>query len=221
MATGDAEPAYAGSGHYGGNEGQQLRERSYATFLEGGTYINYGDEDWWPFGAQGLYSEGLAWRDVPSDSHTIQQSYVWSLIDEYVADATWEPTLVRDDGRGLGRRQVSLGPPPIAVLPSRTCVSPTFVDHVLGGPSGSAARPDRRHLHHVEQRSTRGRPGGDPGDRRRRHAGPRRRLAEPRRKAVAVRRHQVVPARRALLPIRSAADSPPLATRSCAGFRDS
>ena len=110
MATGDVEPAYDGSGHYGGNEGQQLRERSYATFLEGGAYINYGHEDWWPFGGQGLFSEGLAWRDVPSDSHTIQQSYVWSLIDEYVADATWAPTSsFVTTGEGSGDDKAAIG----------------------------------------------------------------------------------------------------------------
>ena len=102
MPVGDVEPAYDGSGHYPGDEGQQLRERSYATFLEGGSYINYGHEDWWPFGAAGLYTEGLSWQEVPSDIHTVQQSYVWALLDAYRADPTWEPNsafVVRGEGQ--------------------------------------------------------------------------------------------------------------------------
>jgi hypothetical protein len=92
VPVGDTEPPYDGSPHYAENLGQQLRERSYATFLEGGSYINYGHEDWWPFGAAGLYSEGLSWGEVPDHVHTVEQSYVWALIDEYVADPTWEPS---------------------------------------------------------------------------------------------------------------------------------
>jgi hypothetical protein len=108
--VGDVEPPYDGSPHYGGDIGQQLRERSYATFLEGGSYINYGQEDWWPFGAQGLYSEGLSWNDVTAHEHTVQQSYVWSLLDEYVADVTWAPTdafLV--DGEDSGDNKAAAG----------------------------------------------------------------------------------------------------------------
>ena len=110
MPVGDVEPPYDGSPHYGGDQGQQLRERSYATFLEGGVYINYGHEDWWPFGAQGLYSEGLDWADVPSHSHTVQQRYVWSLIDKYVADATWAPTSrFVTTGEGSGDTKAAVG----------------------------------------------------------------------------------------------------------------
>ena len=108
--VGDVEPPYDGSPHYGGDIGQQLRERSYATFLEGGTYINYGQEDWWPFGSAGLYSEGLTWADVPTHEHTVQQSYVWSLIDEYVADATWTPTdAFIVDGEDSGDNKAAAG----------------------------------------------------------------------------------------------------------------
>ena len=110
MPVGDVEPPYDGAGHYGGDQGQQLRERSYATFLEGGVYINYGQEDWWPFGAQGLYSEGLDWGDVPSHSHTIQQRYVWSLLDQYVADVTWGPTSrFVTTGEGSGDTKAAVG----------------------------------------------------------------------------------------------------------------
>jgi hypothetical protein len=97
LPFGDVEPPYDGSPHYDGDMGQQLRERSYAVFVEGGSFINYGQEDWWPFGSGGLYSEGLNWDQVPDHQHTVEQSYVWSLIDAYVADPTWAP----DDGSFL------------------------------------------------------------------------------------------------------------------------
>ena len=91
VPVGDCEPPYDGSPHYGGDLGQQLRERSYATFLEGGSLINYGHEDWWPFGLTGLYSEGLTWQGVRGHVHTLQQSYVWSLLDQFVVDTGWVP----------------------------------------------------------------------------------------------------------------------------------
>jgi hypothetical protein len=97
VPVGDCEPPYDGAPHYGGDVGQQLRERSYATFVEGGSVINYGHEDWWPFGLPALYSEGLTWRQVPAHSHTVQQSYAWTLLDQFVADRTWIP----DDGSFL------------------------------------------------------------------------------------------------------------------------
>ena len=37
VPVGDCEPPYDGAPHYGADAGQQLRERSYATFLEGGS----------------------------------------------------------------------------------------------------------------------------------------------------------------------------------------
>jgi hypothetical protein len=91
VPVGDCEPPYDGAPHYGGNQGQQLRERSYATFLEGGALINYGHEDWWPFDRQGLFSEGLRWQRVQSHSHTVQQSHAWRLLKQYVANRTWRP----------------------------------------------------------------------------------------------------------------------------------
>ena len=54
VPVGDCEPPYDGAPHYIGNAAQQLRERSYATFIEGGSLINYGHEDWWTFGLTGL-----------------------------------------------------------------------------------------------------------------------------------------------------------------------
>ena len=100
VPVGDCEPPYDGAphyGNYGADADQELRERSYATFLEGGSLINYGHEDWWRFGLSGLYSEGLTWQQVQGHSHTVQQSYAWKLLDEFVADLTWAP----DDGSFL------------------------------------------------------------------------------------------------------------------------
>src|SRR5262249_4051193 len=97
LPMGDVEPPYDGSPYYGSSMGQQLRERSYAVFLEGGSYINYGHEDWWAFGVPALFTEGLTWQEVPQHTHTVEQSYIWSLIDAYVADPAW----VADDGELL------------------------------------------------------------------------------------------------------------------------
>ncbi len=123
VPTGDTEPPYDGSSHYTGNLGQQLRERSWATFIEGGAYINYGHEDLWPFGKDGLYTENVTWRDVPTHSHTVQQSYIWPVVDEYVADHTWEPdhgTFLKT-GTGSGDTKAAAGrsdTAAIAYLPS-------------------------------------------------------------------------------------------------------
>jgi hypothetical protein len=96
LPTGDVEQGYDASPFIHGDLGQQLRERSYAVFLEGGVFINYGHEDWWPFGAQGVVdaTEDLTWQQVPDHVHTVQQQYLFGLLDEYVADPTWMP----DDG---------------------------------------------------------------------------------------------------------------------------
>jgi len=98
----DSEPPYASATHYSGDARQQLRERNYATFIRGGSGINYGDEDWWPFGKGGLYDGGLEWFEVPDAATTVDAQRAWSLLDAYVGDATWRP----DDGSfvtaGLG-----------------------------------------------------------------------------------------------------------------------
>ena len=93
MPTGDVEPGYDASPLVGGDRGQQVRERSYAVFLEGGVYINYGHEDWWTYGAQGVVNstEGLTWDQVPNDVHTVQEQYLFQLLDQYVANPTWAP----------------------------------------------------------------------------------------------------------------------------------
>jgi hypothetical protein len=94
LPTGDTEAAYDGSPNIDvGDRGQQLRERSYAVFLEGGSYINYSHEDWWRFGARGVVNstDDLEWQKVPDDVHTVQQQYAWGLLDHYVADPSWAP----------------------------------------------------------------------------------------------------------------------------------
>ena len=70
-------------------------------FLEGGVFINYSHEDWWPFGANGWVdsTEDLTWKQVPDHVHTVQQQYLFELLDQYVADPTWAP----DDGSFLSK----------------------------------------------------------------------------------------------------------------------
>ncbi len=98
----DSEPPYASATQYAGDHRQQLRERNYATFIRGGCGINYGDEDWWPFGKGGLFDGGLEWFEVPDSPTTADAQHAWSLIDAYVMDPTW----TRDAGTfvtsGLG-----------------------------------------------------------------------------------------------------------------------
>jgi Putative collagen-binding domain of a collagenase len=127
VPVGDCEPPYDGSPHYAGNVGQQLRERSYATFIEGGSLINYGHEDWWRFALTGLYTEGLGWRQVQRHSHTVQQSYAWKLLDRFVANRTWVPArrsfLTTGTGRGDTKAAVGRsGNAAVAYFPSRRSV---------------------------------------------------------------------------------------------------
>jgi Putative collagen-binding domain of a collagenase/Fibronectin type III domain/Protein of unknown function (DUF4038) len=118
VPVGDCEPPYDGAPHYGGNLGQQLRERSYATFIEGGSLINYGHEDWWRFGLSGLYTANLTWQQVQAHAHSVQQSHAWRLLDEFVADRTWVP----DDGSflaagtGSGDTKAAAGRSPTAAV---------------------------------------------------------------------------------------------------------
>jgi hypothetical protein len=93
----DCEPPYASAPHYSGDERQQLRERNYATFIRGGSGINYGDEDWWRFGKVALYDGGRQWSEVPDSDTTVDAQHAWALIDAHVSDPTWTP----DDGTFL------------------------------------------------------------------------------------------------------------------------
>jgi Protein of unknown function (DUF4038)/Putative collagen-binding domain of a collagenase len=113
MPTGDVEPGYDASPLVGDDRGQQVRERSYAVFLEGGVYINYGHEDWWPYGAQGVVNstEDLTWDQVPDHVHTVQQQYLFQLLDQYVADPTWGPEngSFLTNGTGSGDSKAAAG----------------------------------------------------------------------------------------------------------------
>lgn len=135
---GDCEPPYDGSGsspgHYTGNQGQQLRERSYAVFLEGGCLINYGNEAWWQFGLDGPVptDEGIAWTDVAAHVHTVEAQYCWDLLDLYVADTTWAPTSsFVTTGEGTGDTKAAVGASNTAALAyfpnSRTTVVDTTI----------------------------------------------------------------------------------------------
>jgi hypothetical protein len=130
VPTGDTEPPYDGSPHYPGDLGQQLRERSWATFIEGGAYINYGHEDWWPFGKEGLFTENVFWTDVPTHSHTIEQSYIWPVVDEYVADHAWEPDDARflKTGTGSGDTKAAAGRSDNAAIAYVPTSRPVVVD---------------------------------------------------------------------------------------------
>ena len=37
------------------------------------------------------HTEGLSWQQVQGHSHTVQQSFAWTLLDQFVADPTWVP----------------------------------------------------------------------------------------------------------------------------------
>ena len=52
VPIGDCEPPYDSSGHYTGDVGQQLRERTASVFIRGGVFYGLGDmQNWWTFGA--------------------------------------------------------------------------------------------------------------------------------------------------------------------------
>lgn len=87
----DIEPPYVNAPHYPGNQNQQLRERNYATFIRGGSGINYGHEKWWPFGVTGLFDGGPGWLNILSQAPQLHAKHAWTVLDEYVADASWTP----------------------------------------------------------------------------------------------------------------------------------
>lgn len=88
----DCEPPYVSSPHYSGNAPQQLRERNYSTLIRGGCGINWGNEDFWPFDGQKLFTGGLTWEQTLTQTETLEASYCWTIADTYIADATWAPT---------------------------------------------------------------------------------------------------------------------------------
>lgn len=89
--TGDCEPRYIGNPYTVGNAGQQYRERGYTVFLEGGCIINFGHEDWWPFGKTGLFTDGETWDTVQADDEVVDAGHAWSLFETYLKDTTYAP----------------------------------------------------------------------------------------------------------------------------------
>jgi len=115
--VGDCEPVYVGNTDAYGGSRQQLRERSYSVFLEGGSLLNWGHEDWWPFGAAQLFSAGETWDTVVSDDETVDARYCWDLIDVYCKDATYAPTSAFvTTGAGVGDVKAAVGASNTAAL---------------------------------------------------------------------------------------------------------
>jgi hypothetical protein len=110
---GDCEPLYVAHPYSVGNSPQQLRERNYALFIEGGSLINFGHEDWWPFGASGIFTAGLTWPQVLDGSSSVemvQTSYCWTFIDTYLKNSGYGPvsTFVTT-GEGSGETKAAQG----------------------------------------------------------------------------------------------------------------
>jgi hypothetical protein len=106
------EPYYAHNTTFSSVDDQQIRERLYATFLEGGCGINFGDEWWWPCGAPGLFSGAPSnWlTDTLAAATTAQAGYCWTLADTYVKDAAWAPTSsFVTTGAGSGDTKAAVG----------------------------------------------------------------------------------------------------------------
>jgi hypothetical protein len=87
----DIEPPYVNAPHYKGQQNQELRERNYATFIRGGTGINFGHEKWWPHGVTGLFDGGPDWLNIITEPPQLCAKYAWMLADNYVQDSSWKP----------------------------------------------------------------------------------------------------------------------------------
>jgi len=88
---GDCEPVYVGNTDSYGLNRQELRERPYSVFLEGGSLMNWGHEAFWPMDEPTLYPVGgMSWQDVVSDPATLDARYCWNLIEAYCKDPTWD-----------------------------------------------------------------------------------------------------------------------------------
>lgn len=117
VPVGDCEPPYVGAPHYSGTEAQQLRERTWATFLEGGVLAQFGHEDYWPFGQTGIYTAGLTFDQVMTHQRLIDQSYAFTVIDLYCRDTTWAPTSsFVTTGAGSGDTKAAIGASDTAAL---------------------------------------------------------------------------------------------------------
>jgi hypothetical protein len=113
----DCEPRYVGNAYTTGTNVQQLRERNYTVFIRGGCLINFGHEDFWPFGGTGLFTDGEDWDTVSTDTEVVEAGYAWTLIDTYCADTSWAPvsTFVTT-GEGTGDTKAAQGASDTAAL---------------------------------------------------------------------------------------------------------
>jgi hypothetical protein len=98
----DIEPPYVNAPHYKDQQLQELRERDYATFIRGGTGINFGHEKWWPHGVTGLFDGGPGWLNVLKEAPQLEAKYCWILVDRYASDPTWTPDAGAFLKSGLG-----------------------------------------------------------------------------------------------------------------------
>jgi hypothetical protein len=98
----DIEPPYVNAPHYKDQQLQELRERDYATFIRGGTGINFGHEKWWPHGVTGLFDGGPGWLNVVNEAPQLDAKYCWIIVDRYVSDSTWNPDSGAFLKNGLG-----------------------------------------------------------------------------------------------------------------------
>lgn len=106
----DSEGPYAHSNAYddGYGEHQGIRMRNASDFIEDCAIVNYGDEKWWGFD---LPNASLGdWHDVPTDTTTVEASYVWAIVDQYIdGDATYTPTSWIATGEGTGDAKAASG----------------------------------------------------------------------------------------------------------------
>jgi hypothetical protein len=111
LACWDCEPPYAHNTHYDdgiGGELQGVRMRNATVFIQGYSAINYGDEPWWTFDQSG--SGSTAYLAVPSNTYTVQASYTWALVNQYInGDATWQPTSWIVTGESTGDTRAAAG----------------------------------------------------------------------------------------------------------------
>ena len=130
VPIGDCEPPYDSSGHYTGDVGQQLRERTASVFIRGGVFMAWGHENWWTFGAGNpLNTEGLTWTDIPTHAHALQQGYIVQMLTRLAEDSTWAPSSKVTTGVGSGDNKAAVGASSTALLAyfptSRTIVVDT------------------------------------------------------------------------------------------------
>ena len=106
---GDCEPPYDGAPHAGANH-LGIRNRVAAMYIEGGWFINWGHEDFWPFGKTGFYSESLTYLQVLTHSATLHAGYIFGLCRTYCAVTDWAPTSTFiNTGEGSGTTKAAQG----------------------------------------------------------------------------------------------------------------